>query len=199
MTEWAPSRLVLAPIRADFLTPRRCCRQTGPVLELDPIRLLTPNDDTSTFECGEESLDTWLKTYGLVSLQSGGAATYVVSHQQHVVGYYSLCPYSIQTTEAPERVTHGMGAYPVPAFLLARLGVDKSLKGLGIGGDLLLDALRRSLTASRELGGRAVVVDALHQNASTFYRQYGFREFDEEPLRLYMLMKDIRKTLATSS
>jgi hypothetical protein len=37
----------------------------------------------------------------------------------------------------------------------------------------------------------AVIVDAKDENAATFYEHYGFRRFDDPPLRLYIMMATI--------
>lgn len=41
-----------------------------------------------------------------------------------MAGYYSLTVGQIDTIEAPERVRRGMGPYPIPLVILARLAVD---------------------------------------------------------------------------
>jgi hypothetical protein len=46
----------------------------------------------------------------------------------------------------------------------------------------LVDALRRCVRGGRELGARAVVVDAINEDAMTFYRQCGSHELDERRL-----------------
>jgi len=81
----------------------------------------------------------------------------------------------------------------VPATLLARLAVDKNHRGKGIGEFLLVDALYRSLTHSREIGSVAVVVDAKDDGARNFYRRYGFIQFHDQPYRLFIPMGTIEK------
>jgi len=54
-----------------------------------------------------------------------------------------------------------MPAYPIPATLIGKLAVDNPVKGQGLGGELLADALYRMVRASQEIGIFAVRVDAI--------------------------------------
>jgi predicted N-acetyltransferase YhbS len=85
---------------------------------------------------------------------------------------------------------------PIPALLLARLALDRSEHGRSFGGHLLVDALRRCVRGGREFGARAVVVDAISQDAADFYRHFGFR--DLEGSRLWRGVSDIERTLGTA-
>jgi hypothetical protein len=51
-----------------------------------------------------------------------------------------------------------------------------------------MDALRRALTASREVASVAVIVDAKDENAVSFYRRYGFLRFPDQSMRLFLPM-----------
>ena len=85
--------------------------------------------------------------------------------------------------------------HPVPVVLLARLAVDKSTQGVGLGDWLLLDALQRSVDISSGLGIHAVEVDALDDQAAAFYRKYGFMPLLDEPLHLYLPLATAEATL----
>ena len=56
-----------------------------------------------------------------------------------MVGYYTLAAGSARREETPARVAKGLVAHPVPIILLARLAVDGSEKGKGLGKGLLED------------------------------------------------------------
>lgn len=83
-------------------------------------------------------------------------------------------------------------------ILLARLGLDRSEQGSGLGGDLLRDALARCAAAADEIGGRAVLVHAKDEAAAGFYQRWGFQPLPENPHHLYLLMKDLRASLERS-
>jgi GNAT superfamily N-acetyltransferase len=83
----------------------------------------------------------------------------------------------------------------VPVILLARLGLDLSEQGSGLGADLLRDALARSAAAADEIGGRAEVVHAKDDRATAFYQRFGFESLPDNPNHLYLLMKDLRASI----
>ena len=60
---------------------------------------------------------------------------------------------------------------------------------------MLLDALRRSLELADKLGIHAVEVDAIDQQARTFYEKYGFVPLPDNALRLYLPIATIRDSL----
>jgi predicted N-acetyltransferase YhbS len=117
----------------------------------------------------------------------------VLCRGERVVGYYALAMSSVAHVNAPGRLRRGKPD-PVPAVLLARLALDRAEHGTGLGGDLLIDALRRCVRGAREFGARAVVVDAIDLDAADFYRHFGFLELDGQ--RLWRRISDIERALA---
>ena len=85
----------------------------------------------------------------------------------------------------------GLGQCPVPIILLARLAVDRSEQGKGLGGALLKDAILCAAQAADLVGCRAVLVHAKDQSAQAFYRRFGFEPSPVDEFHLYLLMKDI--------
>ena len=80
-------------------------------------------------------------------------------------------------------------------MLLARLAVDVSVQGRGLGAFLLRDAMARALSASGQIDARVLLVHALHEEARSFYERCGFERSPTDPLNLQLLFKDIRKSL----
>ena len=70
---------------------------------------------------------------------------------------------------------------PIPAIILARLAVDESYQGQGIGGGLLQDATLRSLSAAQAIGARVLLCHAVDESACAFYLHHGFvpSQFEE--------------------
>ena len=62
----------------------------------------------------------------------------------------------------------------VPLLLIGRLAVDRDFQGLGLGTDLLIDALRRCVAAADIVGARGVVAHAIDDDAVRFYERHGF-------------------------
>jgi GNAT superfamily N-acetyltransferase len=163
---------------------------------LNAPALLDKNHQVAGFDCGKPPLNDFLVKYALQNQASGGARTYVLARGQRVIGYYSLAPASVSPEEAPTRVTKGQGRYPVPVILMARFAVASSEQGQGFGKALLRDALRRALSGSEAIGGRAFLVHAKDEEARAFYLKFGMDESPTNPLHLFLLFKDVRLTLA---
>jgi GNAT superfamily N-acetyltransferase len=66
------------------------------------------------------------------------------------------------------------GVEVVPAYLLARLALDQSLHGQGLGSELLIDALQVIVAAAETAAGRLILVDAIDDAAHAFYRHHDF-------------------------
>jgi predicted N-acetyltransferase YhbS len=161
-------------------------------LPLEQVALLDRNHDTSSFDCGQPALNDYLRKYALTNQQNRSARTYVVRRGASVVGYYTLTAASVEPDTAPSRVTKGLGKYPVPVILLARLAVDQKEQGKGLGKALLKDALLRAFQASELVGCRAVLVHAKDASARAFYSRFGFEPSPSNELHLFVLMKDIK-------
>lgn len=154
---------------------------------------MTKDHDTDSFDCGVEPLNEYLRKYALLNHNNRAARTYVALRDERIAGYYTLANGSVSRDQFPARVAQGLGRYPVPITLLARLAVDLSERGKGLGRGLLKDALLRAYQASELVGSRAVVTHAKDQTAKERY------QFDPSPLNefhLYILMKDIRNVFA---
>jgi predicted N-acetyltransferase YhbS len=153
---------------------------------------------TDNFDCGVSPLNEYLQRYALLNHQNRSARTYVALRGDRLVGYYTLAAGSVSRDEVPPRIAHGLGQYPVPITLLARLAVDNSEKGTGLGRGLLKDAVLRGFQASELVGSRAIVTHAKNEAAKTFYLRFDFVPSPTNELHLYLLMKDVRKMIETS-
>ena len=150
------------------------------------------------FDAGVTSLTTWLTEYALQAGRAGSARTFAVTDAEQggrVVGYHAIAAASIERAVATRRAASGMPGHPVSAILLARLAVDRSVQGRGVGAWLLQDAMRRALSASEEFGVRVLLAHAIDERARAFYERFGFEPSPTDPLNLQLLIKDIRKTL----
>lgn len=153
---------------------------------------LAPHHELEAFSCGVESLDQWLKRFARTNQQSDLTTTYVVHRKNRVVGYYSLTTGSVNREDATVRMAKGAPNHPIGVVLLARLAVNQSEKGAGLGRALLKDALIRSASAADIIAVRAVLVHALNEEARRFYMRFDFEPSPVHPLHLMLLMKDIR-------
>jgi GNAT superfamily N-acetyltransferase len=161
-------------------------------LSLVPLRA---EHDLSRFDCGKSELDRWLIDHALASQKADLARTYLVMDSDSVAAYVSLTTGSIRRDAAPERYARGMPRYPIPTILIARLAVDRRYQQQKLGSRLLAEALRLAVAASDKAAARLVVVDAIDDQAATFYRRWGFIDVPENPHRLFHKISDIRKSL----
>lgn len=166
--------------------------------DLEP---LTTDHAVERFDCGRASLNQWLQEHALQAAAAGSARTYVTvdAHQSRVVGYHALTAAGIEREAATARTTKGMPRYPIPVVLLARLAIDSTVTGHGLGAWLLRDAMSRTLTAAETIGVRAMLVHALDNQARDFYLRQGLEPSPTDPLHLMILVKDIAAAVAAAS
>ena len=111
------------------------------------IEKLGTSHKTSDFDCGVESMTSWIKRYALASRQSDVTQTYVLhQHDNQVIGYYALSAGDVNRETAPERIAKGMPNYPFGVIVLTRLAIDCDFKDAG----LRLHCCRMHLPGSSE-------------------------------------------------
>lgn len=161
-------------------------------------RALAPGDRIVTFDCGEPTLNEWLRSRALKNETTGASRTFVTVEAESgvVAGYYCLSAGSLALDDSPGRVRRNMPS-PIPIILIGRLAVDLSFSGQGVGASLLQDAILKGVEASRIVGARAFVVDALNDDAERFYRRFGFELMPPAARRaMFLLVADAEATIA---
>lgn len=147
-----------------------------------------------TFDCGYPVLNAYLKKYARQNHNKGIAKTFVAipaSGRLKVDGYYTVNFSVIEYESLPDSFQRRMPAYPIPAVLIGKLAVDTSVKGQGLGRELLVNALIRAVRAAQEIGIFAVRVDAIDFQAKEFYLKYEFIPFQDKELSLFLPMETI--------
>lgn len=161
------------------------------------IELLGAKHRREDFDCGEDALNRYLRQYASQHQKKNIGRVYVAveGDDRRVLGYYTLANGSVEFQSVPQ--AKGLPReYPIPVILLARLAVDRTAQGQGLGAVLLYDALKRSAEASQVSAAYAVIVDALNEQAKKFYLHYDFEESLDDPMRLFLPMQDIRALLS---
>jgi GNAT superfamily N-acetyltransferase len=148
------------------------------------------------FGCGKLALDSWLARHARQAHASGSAKTFIVGDGDQVAGYYSLTVGQVDTADAPPRVSKGMGRFPIPVVILARLAVASRYQGRGIGTAMLRDAIRRTLGIAEQAGIRALLTHPSDDEAARFYRRFGFMPSPLREQQWLLLLKDARRVLA---
>lgn len=159
-----------------------------------PPEKLSSNRDCTRFDCGEPTLDDWLKRRAMQNEESGASRTYVVCMEQRVVGYYALAVGAIAHVAAPGRGRRNMPD-PVPVMVIGRLAVDQTCQGQAIGPALLRDAVLRTLQAAEIAGIRAILLHAISERAKRFYENWGFISSPMDPTTLMITVTEARKAV----
>jgi GNAT superfamily N-acetyltransferase len=161
---------------------------------LRPERLSAAHDVTQFSNGAHLELDRWLKERALES-EGLSARTYVICdihNPKRVAGYYTITSAMEERPALPSaKLRRGMPNH-VPFMLIARLAVDSSFHGYGIGTDLLKHALVQCMAASEIVGARGVIVHAIDEVAAEFYRHHGFVDSAIGKLVLLMPMEKVR-------
>jgi len=158
-------------------------------MKLHAPQPLSADHQLNTFNCGETSLDEWLKRRAILNQTNGASRTFVVvDKNQLVMGYYALAAGAVHHQDATRSIRQNMPG-PIPVMVLARLDVDIRTQGMQLGAGLLRDAVDRSLAVANNTGVRALLVHALHERAKQFYLYFGFQASPVHPLTLMLRLK----------
>jgi len=157
--------------------------------------------DREAFDCGDAALNEFLRRHARKSHDQGGAKTFLAvddAEGKRILGFYSISPASVAFDRTPELVRHGLARHEVPVFRLARLAVDRSVQGCGLGGQLLLAAGRRCLLVASQVGGVALLIDAKNERIAQWYAGYGAVPLLDQPLSLLLPFKSIHAALTAA-
>jgi GNAT superfamily N-acetyltransferase len=157
------------------------------------IGLLDPSLNKKDFSCGKDMLDNYLHTQANQDVKRKLCVVFAMFEDTTIKGYYTLSNASIPAELIPEAIKKKMpGSYKaLPVTLLGRLAIDAKFKGQGLGGILLIDALKRSFSvAAQSLGSIGVVVDPLDEDAVAFYKKFGFILLPDSG-KMFLPMADI--------
>jgi len=152
--------------------------------------------DRSRFDCGVAALNDYLRTslgqHGRKDLTRG----YVAANAENVVvGYFTLAAGRLSVNVLPDRGKLP-ARMPLPTTLLARLAVDRTWQGQGIGAALLAYALRIAVQGAESIASAVIEVDAKDDVAREFYSRFGFRSLTDDRLHMYLPMETARRVVA---
>jgi len=143
------------------------------------------------FDCGKPALNEWLLHRALANQSTGGSRTWVVveSESRQVVAFYASATASVLGSSAPKPMRRNQPD-EMPALLLARMGVDASHQGHGLGAALLKHFMLKALEVAQSVGVRILLVHAKDDAAKSFYVHYGFVESPLDSLTLMIPLGD---------
>lgn len=165
------------------------------------IEQLSGSHAITGFSCGVQDLDDYLHKYAAQNHARHISTVYIAVDRSiapdaisiPVLGYYTLSNLSISRDELPAKVAKRLPAYPIPAILLGRLAVEKTLQGQRLGKFLLFDSFEKVVQSSTQVAAFALVVDAMFVHLVPWYKQFGFQECTKTPRRLFISVNTLVK------
>ncbi len=137
--------------------------------------------DRADFRCGKPSLDNFLKSQALQHKKAGTSTTLVLPATEEgdegkssIIAFFAVSFTSIERSTLPAKMQKALPHYPIPAFLIAQLAVDKRKAGEGYGAITLVNAIRYLCAVNESLPAVAIIVDCLDDDAQRFYAHFGF-------------------------
>lgn len=138
------------------------------------LRALRDDDDRASFRSGEADLDRFLHQFaGQNQFRHHLGVTYVAVAHRTILGYATVAAAHVEIDELPVAARRKLPHYPLPVLRLARLAVDQTAQGQGLGLELLRFVLRLAPQMADQYGCVGIVVDA-KPDAVAFYAKYGF-------------------------
>ncbi len=147
------------------------------------------------FDCGKAVLNDWLKDHALANRDKGFTRVIVVCEGQRVVAFYGLAPTAVPPPILSRSLRTGRHPDPIPAILLGQFAVDKAYAGRGIGSALLRHALTRAVAGAEAIGGRALIVRAIDEDAERYWQSNGFIAAKDNSSLLFRSIADIASWL----
>ena len=166
-------------------------------VKYSPPQRISTDQILDNFDCGETSLNDWLKKRAVKNDYSDASRTYVVCCSHVVVAYYSLHLGCIQHILAVRKIKRNMPD-PIPAIVLGRFAVDKLHQGKGLARALIKDMFKRAIQVSDLAGTKAVLVKALNEKVTTFYQSFGFVPSKTDPLLLMKAISEVRASFESA-
>jgi len=163
------------------------------------IEPLGKHHDRAVFDCASPPLNRYIREQAGQDTKKKIAVTFVLAGntKSAIAGFYTLSSTSINVGELPEKISKRPPRYPLmPATLIGRLAVDIHYRRRGYGELLLIDALKRSLISTEQIGSVAVVVDAKDDQAKAFYEHFQFIPLVNYSHRLFLPMAVIQAYFA---
>lgn len=161
------------------------------------IEPLTRGHDRKAFDCGDETVNQFLREKAMQDQDRDLSRTMVlvdpVEATGRVVGYHTLILMQVRQEEIPDdrpRITRG-----IPVILLGQIGIDRRFQGRGLGDLMLIDVQSRVKEIAQKVGVRALMLDARTEQLATWYQDHDFVRFPGN-LRMFKSLQAIRALLA---
>lgn len=160
------------------------------------IEPLTREHDRKTFDCKDESVNLFLREKALQDQQRDLSRTLVLAglanEPKRIIGYHTLIISQVRQEDIPKdrpKITRA-----IPVILLGQLGIDPEFQGRGFGDLLLIDVQKRVEEIARNVGIRALMLDARTEQLARWYAKHDFVRFPNS-LRMFKSIQSIRRLM----
>jgi GNAT superfamily N-acetyltransferase len=159
----------------------------------DSVRIepLGSGHDRAAFDCGNESLDRYIRTQASQDTRRGAARVFVAvqpEQPERIAGFFTLSAAWVVASDLPPDVAKRLPRHPIPAALVGRLAVDRGFTRRGLGSILLADAVKKTMAAAQTVAMTVVIVDPIDDAARAFYAAFGFRSLQGQRQQMFLTM-----------
>lgn len=154
---------------------------------------LNRSHNRAGFDCGVKELNEFLKNFAHQNSKKGLSRTFVLTENsapEEVLGYYTLSVFEVFAEELPRKFAKKYKGN-LPAVKIARLAVARGLQKQGIGKHMMIDAIKRVIKISANVGVIGLFVDAKNQGAKEYYLGFGFIPLADHSLILFLPLKTL--------
>lgn len=155
------------------------------------IEPLGPDHDRAAFNCGNESLDRYIRMQASQDTRRGVGRIFVTvapEEPKRIAGFFTLSAAWVAAADLPPEVAKRLPRHPIPAALVGRLAVDNRFARRGLGGILLADALKKAMVAAKTVAMAVLIVDPIDDAARAFYAAFGFRSLHGPQQHMFLTL-----------
>ncbi len=158
------------------------------------IEELSKAHNRNDFDCGQDELNKYLQNTARQHIEKGLSRTYVlvdVPAPSTILGFYTISVCEVQSKCIPDSCCR---KYPniIPGAKLARLAVHKDYLRQGKGKKLMVHAMEKAILVADTTGIVGFFVDAKDDEATQYYKQYGFISFPDNRLTMFLPLDTLR-------
>ncbi len=160
---------------------------------------LEKRHDRDAFDCGKASLNNYLHRHARQDMKRRLAAVFVLQNkiESEVMAFYALSQMSVDAGDLTKLTAKGLPQLrPVPCTLLGQFAVDRKFKGQGIGGWMLSHVFHEVVSHAKNIASFALIVDAVEDDAVSYWRHCGFITMPNTPNKLFLSIKTIEKWIS---
>ncbi|NJM29890.1 MAG: GNAT family N-acetyltransferase [Rhizobiales bacterium] len=163
---------------------------------------ISKSHDRKNFDCGDAAMNGFLRRFARQSHEQNASKTFCAidaARPDRILGFYTIAPSAVAHDGVPSAMVKGLAQHEVAGFKLARLATDVTVRGRGLGGQLLAAAALRCLRLASEGGGILLIIDAKSERAARWYASFGAEPIGGKPLTLVMPLATFVAGLRTKS